>query len=38
MINHPRPEDISGLKVHVLSVCDLYFKIDFVILATKEKF
>lgn len=38
MINHPRPEDLSGVKEHVLSVYDLYFKIDFVTLPTKEKF
>lgn len=35
MINHPRPEDPSGVKEHVLFMCALYFKMNFVTLAKK---
>lgn len=30
MINHPRPEDPSGVKEHILFMCALYFKMNFV--------
>lgn len=30
MINHPRPEDSSGVKEYILFMCALYFKMNFV--------
>lgn len=36
MINHPRPEDSSGVKEYILFMCALYFKMNFV--SNKKKF